>query len=110
MAKGDYLGEFEQLVLLAILHAGRDAYAVTICDEIVRRTERDVSLGAVYATLERLEAKALVTSRLGEATRERGGRSKRLVEVTPDGLGALRESRKMQRDMLAGLARRWRLE
>ena len=110
MAKGDYLGEFEQLVLLAILHAGKDAYAVAICDEIVRRTDRDVSLGAVYATLERLEAKALVTSRLGEATRERGGRPKRFVEVTPHGVSALRESRKMVRGMLAGLSRRWGLE
>jgi PadR family transcriptional regulator PadR len=110
MAKGDYLGEFEQLVLLAILHAGKDAYAVAICDEIVRRTDRDVSLGAVYATLERLEGKALVTSRLGEATKERGGRPKRFVEVTPQGVRALRESRKMVRGMLAGLSRRWGLE
>jgi len=75
------LGDFEQLVLLSLMRLGSDAYGVSICDEITARTGRDVSLGAVYKTLERMEDKGLVSSRLGEPTAERGGRRKRAVQL-----------------------------
>ena len=98
MAQTSILGEFEQLVLLGVLQCGKEAYAVPICREIHTRTGRNVSLGAVYKTLDRLEAKHLVRSTLGGATAERGGRAKRLYAATPVGLRALRSS-------LVGLAR-----
>ncbi len=86
---GDGLGEFEQLVLLALLRCGEEAYGVAIHRELEARAERDVALGAVYKTLARLEAKRLVGARLGEPTAERGGRRKRYYRVTPAGRRAL---------------------
>jgi DNA-binding PadR family transcriptional regulator len=93
------LGEFEIMVLLAVLHlssgdaAGTDAaYGSTIVREIATRTGRDVSRGAVYVTLDRLEAKRLLTSRAGAAPPERGGRPRRIYRVTPPGLRATRHS------------------
>jgi len=71
------LGEFEQVVLLAILRLGDDAYAVTIRDEILQCTGRDVSRGSIYITLDRLETKGYLRSRLADSTPERGGRAKR---------------------------------
>jgi PadR family transcriptional regulator PadR len=79
MGKGDYLGEFEQIVLLAVLRLGKNAYGVTIWEEIERRAERPVMIGAVYATLDRLEAKRYISSKVGDPTPERGGRAKRNV-------------------------------
>jgi PadR family transcriptional regulator, regulatory protein PadR len=84
------LGEFEQLVLLGVLHGGDEAYGVPVWREIERRTGRGASLAAVYKTLDRLEAKALVRSHLGEPTAARGGRAKRVYRTTPAGLRALR--------------------
>jgi PadR family transcriptional regulator, regulatory protein PadR len=84
------LGDFEQLVLLGVLHCGDDAYGVPICAQIQSRTGREVSLGAVYKTLDRLEHKKLTRSLIGDATAERGGRRKRLYQLTPAGLKALR--------------------
>ena len=75
MSKGDHLGEFELLVLSALLRLGDDAYGVAIRAEIEERAGRNASIGAVYATLERLEKKGLIRSRMGEATPERGGRA-----------------------------------
>jgi len=95
MPKRDYLGEFEQVVLLAIMRLGPDAYGVTIKDEIEARTRRSVSLGAIYPTVDRLEEKGFVISRAGEPTAERGGRSKRHIKISPAGLRALRRSHKM---------------
>jgi PadR family transcriptional regulator PadR len=92
MSKGDYLGEFEQLVLLALLRLGDGAYGMAVRREIAERTGRDVAIGAVYATLDRLEAKGLVTSSEGETTAERGGRARRFFRVTGEGLRALRRS------------------
>lgn len=93
------LGEFETMVLLAILHLqgtlGSEVYGVPIVDEIERRTGRPVARAAVYVTLRRLEAKELVTSFMGEPTPERGGKARRCVEVTPQGVRALRESRRI---------------
>lgn len=92
MLEPQVLGEFEQLVLLGVLHCGGDAYGVPICRELQTRAHRQVSLGAVYKTLDRLEQKGLVLSTLGPATAERGGRRKRIYQVTPMGLKALRSS------------------
>ena len=97
------LGEFEQLILLALVRLGQEAYGVSVCDEIVRRTGRDVSLGAVYKTLDRLEDKGLVTSRVGEPTPERGGRRKKHFRPLAPGLRALKTSIGTLRQMTAGL-------
>jgi PadR family transcriptional regulator PadR len=101
---GDFiLGEFEQLVLLSLARLGDDAYGVTICDEIAERARRDVSLGAVYKTLERLEDKGLVSSRLGEPTPERGGRRKKYFRLAAAGQRALKHSISGLRSMTEGL-------
>jgi DNA-binding PadR family transcriptional regulator len=86
------LGEFEQLVLLALIRQGQDAYGVSICDDIAARTGRDVSLGGVYKTLERLEDKGLVASRVGEPTAERGGRRKKHYRIMASGQRAVKQS------------------
>lgn len=91
----DWLGEFEQLVLFAVLQLD-DAYGVTVREEIRRRTGRAVSAGAVYTTLERLEARRLVASRWGAPTPERGGKRKRLFAVTPAGARLLRDLRRLR--------------
>ncbi len=103
MAKGDYLGEFELIVLLAILRLGKNAYGVTIWEEIQKRTGRSTPIGAVYATLERFESKGYVTSKMGDPTRERGGRAKRFFRMTAQGSAAIEVSRKMLASMWAGL-------
>ena len=92
MTKRGYLGEFEQLVLLAVMRLGPESYGVTIRQEIQARSGRDVSLGAIYPTLERLETKGYVSSRIGHPTGERGGRSKRHFALEPAGEEALRRS------------------
>ena len=97
------LGEFEQLVLLAILRTEDDAYGVTIRQAIVDESRRDVSLAAVYKTLTRLEEKGLVTARVGEPTAERGGRRKRYYALTAAGRRALRQSIEVVRRMARGL-------
>jgi DNA-binding PadR family transcriptional regulator len=88
-----YLGEFEQIVLLAILRLGDEAYAIPVRAEIEDRTGRSVSRGALYTALERLEAKKCLRSRMSEPLPERGGRSRRYYAVTATGLAALRASR-----------------
>ena len=98
-----YLGEFEQLVLLAVLRLGDAAYGVTVRQEIETRTGRDVSIGAIYATLSRLETKGLVKSRAGEPTTERGGRAKRLFRVTALGRRSISEAQRVLARMLDGL-------
>ncbi len=103
MAKGEYLGEFEHIVLLAVLRLGEQAYGVTIWEEIGKRTGRTVMIGAVYATLDRLEAKRHISSRRGDPTPERGGRAKRFFKITPRGAMALEESRRILVRMWAGL-------
>jgi len=87
------LGEVEHFVLVALLHLGGESYAVPIVKQIAGRTGRDVSRPAIYIALKRLEAKGLVTSRVGEATPERGGRSKRLFKLTRLGARQLRQAR-----------------
>ena len=88
------LGEFEHVVLLAILRLGDEAYAVAIRDEILERTGRDVSRGSVYITLDRLETKGYLRSRLADPTPERGGRSKRYYALRPRAVEALKDSRR----------------
>lgn len=102
------LGEFEQMVLLAILHLGDGVYGVPIVDEIQRRTGRTVAPAAVYVTLRRLEQKGLLTSWMSDSTPERGGKARRCVKVTRDGLESLRESRKVLDSMWKGLDPRLR--
>lgn len=82
------LGEFEYLLITAAAGLGDNAYGVSIREEIERTTGRKCSLGALYTTIERLEQKGLLSTRMGDATPERGGRSKRMVRVTPKGVQA----------------------
>jgi len=88
------LGEFEQVVLLSILRLGDDAYAVSVRDEIARCTGREVSRGSIYITLDRLETKGYLKSRLADPTPERGGRAKRYYALRPRAIEALRDSRR----------------
>ncbi len=97
------LGEFEQLVLLAILRLGDDAYGVTIRAELADRARRDIAPGALYTALERLEVKGLITSRMGDPTPQRGGRAKRYVTVTAAGRKALTRAVQTYERMLDGL-------
>lgn len=103
MAKGEFLGEFEQLILLAVLRLGDDAYGVTIRREIEECGGRESSLGAVYTTLDRLEQKGWVESRLSDPTPERGGRSKRLYRPTAQGIEAVRRTQETFRRLTKGL-------
>ena len=97
------LGEFEQLVLLAILRLGDQAYGVTIRSELADRAGRTISPGALYTALERLEAKGIITSRMGDPTPQRGGRAKRYVTVTAAGMRALTRALQAYERLLDGL-------
>ena len=97
------LGEFEQLVLLAIMHLDGEVYGVPIVDEIERRTGREVSPAAVYITLRRLEEKKLLSSWMSEPTAERGGKARRCVKITRAGIDSLREARQVIDQMWKGL-------
>ena len=93
------LGEFEELVLLTIAALVQDAYSVGICDELEKHSGRKVKLGVVHAVLNRLEEKGLVKSKLGEATRIRGGKRKRYYSLTSAGKAALIKAKEV-RDQL----------
>jgi PadR family transcriptional regulator len=97
------IGEFEQVVLLAILRLGDEAYAVSIGDEILRCTGRNVSRGSIYITLDRLETKGYLKSRLADPTPERGGRAKRFYLLRPRAVEALKESRRALAALWRGL-------
>jgi len=103
MSSRDYLGEFEHLIVLAVLRLADQAYGVTVRQEIENHTRREVSIGAAYATLDRLEAKGYVKSHLGDPTPERGGRSKRFFEVTAKGLSAVNRTQRALESMSKGL-------
>jgi PadR family transcriptional regulator, regulatory protein PadR len=107
MPRGDLLGSLEHIVLLALVRLEANAYGMTIRREIEERTGRHLSIGAVYATLDRLEGKGYVSSFVGEPTAERGGRAKRLFQIEADGELALRTSQEVIRKMTLGLGRRW---
>jgi DNA-binding PadR family transcriptional regulator len=96
-----YLGELEQIVLLAVLRLGDDAYAIPILDEIERQAGRRIARGALYTALARLEQKGCLRSRVGEPLAERGGRARRYFTVTPAAVRTLKASR-------AALMRLWR--
>ena len=109
MAKGEHLGEFEQVVLVSLLRLGEGAYGAAIRMEIEAATERSPAIGAVHATLERLERKGFISSWLGDPTSERGGKAKRHFKVEADGIAALKRSRTMLTRLYAGLSFRMRL-
>jgi DNA-binding PadR family transcriptional regulator len=92
MTKGKYLGDFEQLVILAVMRLGEGAYGMTVRREIEASSGRHVSLGAIYATLDRLEDKGFVSSAPGETTPERRGRAKRFFKVQAPGIRALKDA------------------
>jgi len=98
-----YLGEFEELVLLAICGLPDEAYAVPIQQRITRRAQRHATLGGVYRTLNRLEEKGYVRSWMGEATQSRGGKRKRLYEVTGTGKAAVLAMKEARERMWQGL-------
>ncbi len=95
MGKGQFLDEFEQVVLLAIARLESQGYGATIRQEVEQRTGRPVSVGAIYATLDRVAAKGYVSSRPGPREPERGGRPKRFFSLKPAGADALEASRHM---------------
>lgn len=95
MREQSYLGEFELMVLLTILSLGDEAYGVPLSRKLASMRGREVAVGSVYAALDRLETKGLITSTLGESTPERGGRAKRYFRVTNQGLRSVHETRKV---------------
>ena len=99
----DVIGHFEQAVLVALLRLGPDAYGRAILVEVQQRLEREVSAGAVYATLERLEAKSFATSRLAPGTAIRGGRARRYFVATAAGLRAVNDARSASDSLWRGL-------
>jgi DNA-binding PadR family transcriptional regulator len=103
MSAAASLGEFELLVLLTVMRHGQTGYAVSVRAELESSAGRPVSRGAVYVTLDRLEHKGLVRSWLGEPTAERGGKAKRLFEVTPEGRTAAQAALQRTQSLAAGL-------
>jgi DNA-binding PadR family transcriptional regulator len=97
------LGEFEQVVMLALLRLGEEAYGATIHREIESRTGREISIGAIYTTLDRLEKQGLVFSQVGEPTPQRGGRRKKYFKLRPQGERVLAESYRAFQGMVVGL-------
>ncbi|RAJ90833.1 PadR family transcriptional regulator [Larkinella arboricola] len=97
--KGTYLGEFEEVVLLAVAIRSGDAYGAAVVSEIEQQMGRSVNLGAVHSALNRLQEKGLVSSEMGGRTTERGGRRKRLYAVTAYGRRALDEMRQLRNQM-----------
>lgn len=107
MKRGELLGSLEHIILLALVRLDGSAHGMVVRREIEERTGRNISIGAVYATLERLEVKGYVSSFTGEPTPERGGRAKRLFRVDAAGKRALQISEQTIRSMTVGLKDRW---
>ena len=103
MAGRGYLGEFELMLLLAVIQPGEEAYGVPIARELEAHRGKDVSVGSVYAALERLELKGLVESSLGDPTPERGGTAKRYFRVTREGFRQVQETRRVLTGMWKAL-------
>jgi DNA-binding PadR family transcriptional regulator len=101
MGTRSYLGEFDLMLLLAVIHLGEEAYGVPVARKLEQHRGRIVSVGSVYAALERLESKGLITSSLGDPTPERGGKAKRYFRITKEGLRQVHETRRV-------LTRLWR--
>ena len=102
--KRTYLGEFEEIVLLTVAVLGQGAYGVAITDELDRQTGRTVSISAVHAALHRMEEKGMLSSHMGDATAERGGRRKRLFSVTALGSRTLQEVREQRNRLWDSIA------
>ena len=107
MPRGDLLGSLEYIVLLGLVRLGPDAYGMAVRREIESRVGRHLSIGAVYATLDRLVLKGYVSSTVGEPTPTRGGRRKRYFRIEAKGHRALKTSEDAIRSMSAGLKGRW---
>jgi DNA-binding PadR family transcriptional regulator len=105
---GDSVGDFEQLILFALVRLGADAYGVTIRLDIEDRTGRTISAGALYTALDRLERRGFVASRLGEPTAERGGKRKRLYTLQPAGGRVVARVHDSLQQMTTGLSARLR--
>jgi PadR family transcriptional regulator, regulatory protein PadR len=99
MPSRSYLGELELMILLAVVHLGDEAYGVPISRELERQRGREVAVGSVYASLERMEAKGLVTSSLGDPTPERGGKARRYFRITDAGLRQVAATRRVLEKM-----------
>ena len=104
MTKEKFLGEFEQFVLLACLQLGPNAYGASLRQLLHDSIQRDVAIGALYSTLERLEKKGMVTSWFGEATAQRGGKPKRYFKVTAQGQQALKRAREAMNTLWQGIS------
>lgn len=107
MGEKQFLGEFEELVLLAIMKIGKEAYGVSIAEAIEEATEKRVSIGALYNTLSRLEEKNFISSWWGEKTEERGGRPKKHFQLESAGLSAIRSSQTARSHLGSGLEEVW---
>lgn len=103
MSPREFLGELEEMVLLAVLRLGEGAYGASVLRELDEEAGRDVPRGSVYVALDRLEAKGMVETRRGEPAPGRGGRPRRMVEVTERGLAALRRTHEVRERLRAGL-------
>lgn len=103
MSERDFLGELEEMVLLAALRLGNDAYGASILRELDERAGRDVPRGSIYVTLERLDSKGYLELSEGEASEGRRGRPRRTVAVTPDGVAALRRTHEVRDRLRDGL-------
>ena len=103
MRKGEYLGNFDLMLLLALLRLGENAYGVTIARELEEQTGREVVIASVYATLERLQERGLVTSSLGESSPQRGGRAKRYFRITGLGIREVGDARRSLMNLWKGL-------
>src|ERR1051326_3799830 len=106
MSAFDAIGEFEHMVLLAVLRLGDEAYAVTVRDEILSCTGRDMARGSIYITLDRLESKGYLKSRLADPTPERDRRAKRYYSLRPAAIQALKESRRALVNLWQGIEAR----
>jgi len=104
MGREALLGAFEELVLLAVARENGEAYGMTVRREIMDRTGRDVTIGAVYSTLDRLEDKGWLASRYSDGNDDRGGRAKRFFRLRPDGVAALEAARQVRDPMWEGLS------
>lgn len=101
--KKELLGELEEIVLLALLKLGSESYGVPIHETVEEATERFISIGSIYATLDRLERNGFVSSRMGAATNERGGRAKKYFKVEGAGMMALEEAEQIRRSIVPKL-------
>ena len=103
MPRGDYLGEFEQMILLTVARLDDEAYGMAILDELQARTRAEAAVASVYAALDRRERRGFVTSKVGDPTPERGGRAKRFFKLVPAGALALYRSRNALDSLWEGL-------